>query len=151
MSNGIRQGSLLSPYLFNVYVDEHNIGLNNARVGCHIANKPVNNLSYADDLVVLATSVAGLNDLLSRCGHFANENYVTFSSTKSVAMCILPRKMKLNNIPKICLSENELEYVDSFNYLGHTITTDFSDDDDIKKEMRKMCARGNTLIRKFKF
>ena len=36
MSNGIRQGSCLSPKLFSVYVDELNIMLKNSQVGCHV-------------------------------------------------------------------------------------------------------------------
>ena len=66
-------------------------------------------------------------------------------------MCILPKNLKLRNIPSVYLDGSKLVYVESFNYLGHTITTKFTDDEDIKKEMRKLCARGNTLIRKFKF
>ena len=74
-----------------------------------------------------------------------------FSPQKSVAMCILPKNMKLHNLPGIFLGENKLEYVQEFNFLGHTLTSNFSDDEDIKKEIRKLCARGNTLIRKFSF
>ena len=59
MKNGIRQGSILSPHLFNVYVDGLNHSLNGSRIGCHIANEAMNNFSYADDLVLLAPSTSG--------------------------------------------------------------------------------------------
>ena len=58
--NGLRQGSILSPYLFNVYVDQLNIILAKSGIGCHVADKAFNNFSYADDLVVLAPSARGL-------------------------------------------------------------------------------------------
>ena len=150
MSNGIRQGSILSPYLFNVYVDNL-IRLNHSGVGCHVDDMAANNLAYADDLVILAPCAAALNELVAVCENFAKDNYITFSVNKSVVTCILPKNLKLRNIPSVYLGGSKLVYVESFNYLGHTITTKFTDDEDIKKEMRKLCARGNTLIRKFKF
>ena len=120
-------------------------------IGCHIANTPMNNFSYADDLVLIAPSAIAINELLGVCDDFASENYIIFSPTKSVCMRILPKSIKLSNTPSIHLGGVKLSFVDSFNYLGHTIVTDFSDDDDIRKEMRKLCYRGNSLIRKFKF
>ena len=35
--------------------------------------------------------------------------------------------------------------------MGHLLVSDFGDDDDIKKESRKLCFRGNCLIQRFKF
>ena len=151
MKNGIRQGSLLSPHLFNVYVDDLNFRLNEKGVGCHIAGLPMNNLSYADDLVLISPSPAASNDLLGVCDEFAKENYVTFSSTKSVCMRILPNNYMILRQPSIYLSGVKLSFVESFTYLGHLIVSDFSDDADILKENRKLCARGNCLIRKFNF
>ena len=80
MSNGIRQGSILSPHLFNVYVDDLNFKLNEIGVGCHIAGTPTNNLLYADDLVLLAPCASALNELLSVCYEFANDNHITVFS-----------------------------------------------------------------------
>ena len=39
----------------------------------------------------------------------------------------------------------------SFTYLGHIITSDRKDDEDIMKQIRKLNVIGNTLIRKFSF
>ena len=151
MKNGIRQGSILSPHFFSVYVDELNHSLNSCKAGCYLGNKPMNNLSYADDLVLIAPSAAALNDLLKICDKFAIEHHIIFSGIKSVCMRILPPRVKLNNCPSIYLGDNELQFVNEFIYLGHTVTSDFSDDRDILKEMRKLCYRGNCLTRKFKF
>ena len=151
MKNGIRQGSILSPHLFNIYVDKLNCDLNDSGIGCHIAGQPMNNFSYADDLVIVAPSASALNDLLKSCDRFAKEHYVIFSPVKSVCMRILPRQVKLNCCPSIYLGNEKLNFVDSFNYLDHTVTANFKDDTDMSKEMRKLCYRGNCLIRGFKF
>ena len=45
VSNGVRQGGILSPLLFNVYVDD--------------LSAQLNHLMYADDLVLMSPSSAG--------------------------------------------------------------------------------------------
>ena len=67
VSNGVRQGGILSPYLFCIYVDELSKMLNNVHVGCFVGTMLVNHLLYADDLVLLSPSAAGLSILLSIC------------------------------------------------------------------------------------
>ena len=74
MSNGIRQGSVMSLHLFNVYVEDLNFKSNESGVGCHMANTPTNNLSYGDDLVLLAPCASALNELLGVCLEFSNKS-----------------------------------------------------------------------------
>ena len=61
VSNGVRQGGILSPYQFCIYVDELSKMLNNVHVGCFVGTMLVNHLMYADDLVLLSPSAAGLS------------------------------------------------------------------------------------------
>ena len=48
---GVRQGCILSPCLFNFYVDHimRNAGLDEAQAGIKTAGRNINNLRYADD------------------------------------------------------------------------------------------------------
>ena len=59
--NGVRQGGILSLYLFCIYVDELSKMLYNVHVGCLVGTMLVNHLMYADDLVLLSPSAAGLS------------------------------------------------------------------------------------------
>ena len=47
----VRQGCILSPYLFNFYAEYimRNAGLEEAQAGIKIAGRNINNLRYADD------------------------------------------------------------------------------------------------------
>ena len=151
MGNGIRQGSIISPYLFNVYVDELNILLSKSGIGCHIGGAPANNFSYADDLAIVAPTARALNKLLEICVEFAQLNYIEFSAAKSVVLMTVPPSFCMLNKPNVYLGENVLSYVDEFKYLGHIISSDLSDDADIERERRSLATRGNMLAHEFNF
>lgn len=53
------------------------------------------------------------------------------------------------DFPKFRLCNDDLQYVNSFRYLGHLISEDASDNSDIEREIRNLFIRTNTLIRKF--
>ena len=73
VENGVRQGGILSPQLFNVYMDELSIRLSNAYVGCYYNSVCVNHFYYADDAVLLAPTVSSLQSLVDICHEYAVE------------------------------------------------------------------------------
>ena len=54
VSNGVRQGSVLSPVLFAVYLDGLLVELSSSGVGCYWACMFAGSFCYADDVVLLA-------------------------------------------------------------------------------------------------
>ena len=67
VSNGVRQGGILSPRLFAVYVDDLSKHLHDARSGYFIGHQCINHVMYADDICLLAPSALGLQKLLEMC------------------------------------------------------------------------------------
>ena len=149
VGNGVRQGGILSPVLFNLYVDDLSKRLNACKTGCMVGDMLVNHLMYADDLVVLSPSSAGLQQLLNICTEYGMENDIKYNASKSAVLISRTKEDKCQKFPVFKLSNNNLCTSKKVKYLGHIITDQMSDDDDIYRQCRSMYAQANILVRKF--
>ena len=68
IGKGVRQGCILSPWLFNFYAEYimRNAGLEETQAGIKIAGRNINNLRYADDTALIAESEEELKSLLMK-------------------------------------------------------------------------------------
>ena len=68
IGEGVYQGCILSPCLFNFYAEYvmRNAGLEEAQAGIKIAGRKINNLRYADDTTLMAESEEELKSLLMK-------------------------------------------------------------------------------------
>ena len=149
VTNGVRQGGILSPYLFNIYMDDLSHILSKKYAGCKIASRIINHLFYADDLVLMCPSYRGLQDLLNTCASYAENHDIKFNTSKSVVLIRRNNLLKNAIVPKFRLCDAELTEVKEAKYLGHYIKADGKDDKDILNACGKLYAQGNSLIRKF--
>ena len=135
VSNGVKQGGILSPMLFNVYIDQLSIRLNRSGNGGDIGGHLINHLCYADDLCLISLSSAGMQSLLDIINSYAIEHVLTYNSNKSYSLCFKPKHIQF---ARPCFYLNRLEFprVDQCKYLGIMICTK-NCDIDLKRQMRK--------------
>ena len=118
VSNGVRQGGVLSPVLFSVYMDGLLYKLKDSGVSCYWGCRFVDGLCCADDLVLLAPSVSALRMMLAICEIFALSHGLKFNS----------QKMQLNKHIQsshcnatISFCGSNLKFSDQVIHLGHIL------------------------------
>ena len=130
VTNGVRQGGVLLPLLFSVYVDELLDKLKQNNTGCHIGHHFMGALGYADGLILQCTSVSGINKMIKICEDYAQEHNILFNGAKSKYLVFGDYKyipiLKVNNeivtrcnsamhLAHLLQAENTLDSILSFN------------------------------------
>jgi len=133
VTNGVRQGGVLSPYIFAVYRDELSIQLGSARVGCTVGNMVVNHLMFADDICVFSLSISGLQCLLNIYSDYAAEHEITLNCNKTIGVLFCPKKYKQPAPSAVFLNGVRVQFLDQMKYLGVWINASLKDDDDIQR------------------
>ena len=130
VSNGVRQGSILSPTLFSIYLDSLSVKLSTSGVGCIFNSKCFNHLVYADDTVLLAPSPKALQSI-NICVSFSNNHGLVYNEQKTKFMCLQPAVLKNIYVPgpNVELNGKALELVEREKYLGFFVTDSFYDDE----------------------
>ena len=140
---GVRQGGVLSPIFYCIYVDDLVEILQALGIGCHLQQTFLSILLYADDMALLAPSLKGLQTLLSVTENYCREWDIMLNAKKSKNM-LFGRKHRL---PELFLDGKGIEWVESWPYLGVTIRShkefNCSIDDKVKSFYR--CA--NAILR----
>ena len=82
---GVKQGDVLSPILFNFFIDDLKSTLSN-RTNTNpvaIGDESVNILMYADDIVLLSENEVGLQNCLDELLHYCTNWKLQVNSAKS--------------------------------------------------------------------
>ena len=80
LNNGVRQGSVASPFAFGVYLDSLLKRLREQKLGCHIQGVWMGACCYADDIFLLAPNRYTLQRMLAVCEEFGAEHNMRFST-----------------------------------------------------------------------
>jgi len=114
---GVRQGGVLSPFLFAVFLDTVIEKVKATNLGCYIGNVCVCIFLYADDILLIAPSVTGLQMLLNACEFELSKLDMVVNIKKSMCLRFGPRfSAPCANI--ISVYGGSLEWVSSCRYLG---------------------------------
>ena len=82
----VLDGGMLSPFLFNLYINDLSVLLMKLPIGCCSGDTIVNHLMYADDIVLLAPSAKGFQRLLDVSYNYGCDNDILFNRVKSRIM-----------------------------------------------------------------
>lgn len=121
---GVRQGCILSPLLFNLFVNELPLSLNQNGTDPFIlpnGNK-LNSLLYADDLVILSKSKQGLDKCLRILECFNTKWLLNINYKKTKIIIFYKTGRKQKNL-SFHIDNTPIEIVQEYTYLGITISS----------------------------
>ena len=147
VENGVKQGGILSPILFCVYIDELLNRINSSGLGCHIGHKSYSGLGYADDVTILTPAVRALQSILNICEDFAIEYNVLFNAKKSICMRVGSDGIPPNRL--VSLSGSVLKWHKKVKHLGNIVKHNLDDSDDVEFKKGVFISQVNTLNQKF--
>jgi hypothetical protein len=117
---GVRQGGVLSPHFFAIYVNDIIKLIQQSNFGCKIGIINVSIFLYADDIILLAPSVDALQRMLILCENHLRQLDMALNAKKSVCLRIGARyKDDCHQITT--LTGESLCWVDKCRYLGVVI------------------------------
>ncbi|HEY8541027.1 MAG TPA: reverse transcriptase family protein, partial [Pseudothermotoga sp.] len=115
---GVLQGGILSPGLFDVFIDDIISKEISDQYGVHLTTLSVATLLFADDTVLASESSNGLQHLLDIVHQWSLDWGITFNPSKC-AILILGRN-RPKSVPQFTLGNASLSVVDSATVLGIT-------------------------------
>ena len=143
---GIRQGGILSPYLFNVYVDDMLKRVN--ALGCSFRGYIIGAIMYADDIVLISNSVSQLQRMLTMCEKELNDIDLRINVNKSACLRMGPRFKE--QCSTMAASIGPIGWVQDIKYLGIIIKSDihFKNDLAIQENKKKFYRSANAIFSK---
>ena len=141
---GVRQGGVLSPDLYCLYIDDLVTVLSKLNIGCYMKNIFISSLLYADDMALISPSIKGLQLLLSACEQYCIEWDISLNHKKTKNMAFG------NNISDLChlvLDGKHVDWVQSWKYLGVTLNSHWRFDCDVDERIQSFYKCLNAILR----
>ena len=141
---GTKQGGIISPKFFSVYIDDIVKILRQSGVGCHLIKLFVGCLLFADDLAIMAPTRLALQKLIDLCSSYCEEFCLQFNSKKSKVM-IFGKSFK-EPITPLTINGLEIQFVDEWKYLGTTLVAGKSFAFTARPDLSAFFRASNTVL-----
>ena len=144
VSSGLKQGCILSPLLFNMYVNDLITEVNALDKGVNIGDHKVSLLVYADDIALMADSEANLQCMLDALYAWSTKWGLLVNNDKSPIVHFRNPSVPKSNYVFMYGTE-QLHIVSQYKYMG-LILTECLDYNVMSKMVSKAASRALGLL-----
>ena len=155
MTNGCRQGAILSAIAYCFYCEDLFALLKQKRAGCWVMDQYHGIFGYSDDNWLLAPSLGALQDMLQTCQEYAASHNLKFSTDPDPNKCKTKLMAFLKHpriLPSLSLCGIPLPWVNKLKHLGNTVANVVDGCQlDQKINNAKYIEKNNTLCQELHF
>ena len=137
IQSGVKQGDVLSPNLFNMYINDLPMIFNDNIDSPKLKDLYVHCLMYADDLVIMSLTENGLQDKLNKLNAYCINWNLNINVKKTQVMAMSSSGMEVPNV-NMKIGNANLDWVHTYKYLGVLINSN----GDFLASSENLCVRG---------
>lgn len=150
---GVRQGGVISPKLFNLYIDDLPLSIDATNSGIDIGSIRINCIMYADDVLLIARTKTELKTQLEALEKYSSLNDLKINASKTnfilfnEKICKKPSELELDSWQGDLVLDGEvIQRVQQMKYLGYMLT----DNDLMVEHVKKRKQLTSTMIAQMK-
>ena len=143
VTSGTKQGGIISPRIFTMYMNDLIVRLRRKGLGCHVLSLFLACLFYADDLCLIAPSRGSMQEMLCICEDYCHEFGLAFNVKKTKALFFGNFK---GEIAPLNLYGQPIQFVKEWVYLGTTIVSGKSFSFSAAADLRAFYRSSNSIL-----
>ncbi len=138
LKQGVRQGGIISTWLYLLYVDELLNTLQASPHGARIASIKCGNPTLADDITIICPNIRCLQNSLNTVHKYSLKWRYTMNPSKCKAIAFTARNM--TDLQPVKLGQSVIEYNDGVTHVGIQLNRSFNNSQSIQSRCRKSRA-----------
>ena len=135
ITRGTRHGSKLSPYLFNIFINQLLLDLNDCDAGVRIGDVLYNSMAYADDITMFSTNAKGLQCIINMCTMYSDRWRFKYGIEKSKCMIIGKSPFTCKRVWR--LNDVSLRNVETMEILGNAFNSKGNNTSHVDNKLNK--------------
>ena len=135
-TNGVRQGGIMSPKLYNIYSGQMIKSIREMQIGVTVGNLNIGILMYADDLTSVADCASNLQLQLNKAGEQGNEDDIVFNAKKSVILVFNQQFNKSEDL-NFMLNNTSIKIENETRYLGYQLSSETTNKRHLSTRIKK--------------